>query len=125
MMHTLIIFMGAGLGGVLRYAVSNAAYFLFGRAFPFGTLVVNATGSFLMGLLFVLIIERANTLSPTLRSFILIGLLGGYTTFASFSIETINLLENGDVHYAMIYILLSVFLCLALVWLGILAGRQL
>lgn len=125
MINTLLIFLGAGLGGVFRYGISNGIYWLLGRQFPYGTLFVNASGCFLMGLLFVLILERFDGISPHLRSLLLIGFLGGYTTFSSFSIETLNLLESGDWFSASLNILLSILLCIALTWLGIIGGRQL
>lgn len=125
MNHTLLIFLGAGLGGALRYWVSNTAYWFLGRQFPYGTLVVNASGCFFMGFLFVLIMERLDGIGYPLRSFLLIGLLGGYTTFSSFSIETLNLYESGDWFGALLNILLSTIACLLLTWLGIVLGRQL
>ncbi len=125
MINVLLIFLGAGLGGVLRYWFSNGIYLLLGRQFPYGTLVVNATGCFLMGLLFVLILERFNGIGPQLRSLLLIGFLGGYTTFSSFSIETLNLFENGDWLNASLNILLNVILCISLTLLGMIGGRQL
>lgn len=78
-----------------------------------------------MGLLYVLILERFADIGPQLRALILIGLLGGYTTFSSFSIETLNLFENGAVVSAVLNILLSIALCLAATWLGVIGGRQL
>lgn len=123
-MHHLLIFLGAGLGGVSRYWVSNSIHLFLGRQFPFGTLVVNATGSFLMGMLFTIIFERFGGLGPQLRALLLIGFLGGYTTFSSFSLETLNLLENGAWWDALLNILLNVFLCVGLSCLGVLGGRQ-
>ena len=125
MMHSVLIFFGAGLGGLSRYWVSNGVYLVLGRDFPYGTLVVNATGSFLMGLLFVIIFERFGGIAPQLRSLLLIGFLGGYTTFSSFSIETFNLFESGAWLSASLNIVFSVALCIALTWVGILGGRQL
>ncbi len=121
----LLIFIGAGLGGVFRYLISNLSYLLLGRQFPYGTLVVNVSGCFLMGLLFILFLERFSGSGPQLRSFFLIGLMGGYTTFSSFSIETLNLFENGAPLAGLANILLSLILCLAATWLGIIGGRQL
>jgi len=121
----LLIFVGAGCGGVFRYWISNVSYWFFGRQFPYGTLIVNVSGCFLMGLLFALLIERFNGAGPQLRSLLLIGLLGGYTTFSSFSIETLNLFENGAPLAGVANILLSVVLCLAATWLGVIGGRQL
>ncbi len=125
MVNTLLIFFGAGIGGVLRYWISNAIYFLAGTKFPYGTLVVNITGCFLMGVLFVLVMERVNGAAPQLRALLLIGALGGYTTFSSFSIETINLIESGDWLKAGIYILSSVIICLLATWIGVIGARQL
>lgn len=125
MINTLLIFFGAGVGGVFRYWISNGVYLFLGRQFPYGTLVVNATGSFFMGLLFALILERFDGIGPQLRSLLLIGFLGGYTTFSSFSIETLALFESGEWVSATLNIFISVTLCLALTWLGILGGRQL
>jgi CrcB protein len=125
MTNTFLIFLGAGIGGVLRYWVSNLIYWMTSRQFPYGTLVVNISGCFLMGLLFVLIIDRFNGMGPQLRSFFLIGLLGGYTTFSSFSIETLILFENGALVSGFLNIFFSVFLCIFAAWLGVLGGRQL
>ena len=125
MINTLLIFLGAGVGGVFRYGVSNGVHWFLGRQFPYGTLVVNASGSFLMGLLFTLLLERFEGIGPQLRSLLLVGFLGGYTTFSSFSIETLNLFESGAFVSAIVNIFVSVTLCLTLTWLGILGGRQL
>jgi CrcB protein len=124
-MNTLLIFFGAGLGGVFRYWVSNGVYWLLGRQFPYGTLVVNATGCFLMGLMFAIILERLTSTGPQLRSLILIGFLGGYTTFSSFTIETLNLFESGAWLSAGLNIIVSVTLCIFLTWIGVMGGRQL
>lgn len=120
-----LIFIGAGLGGVLRYGVSTGVYHLFNKNFPYGTLVVNISGSFLMGFLFVLTLGRFHTIAPQLRALLLIGFLGGYTTFSSFSIETINLMENANWFSAILNILLSTILCLTAAWIGVILGRNL
>lgn len=124
MMNTLLIFFGAGLGGVVRYWVSNSVHLLLGRHFPYGTLVVNVSGCFLMGFLFIILLERFNGMGSQFRSFLLIGFLGGYTTFSAFSIETLNLLEKDALIGAMINILLSVILCLLAAWLGMIGGKN-
>ena len=123
MIDTVLIFLGAGFGGVFRYWISSGVYWLMGRQFPYGTLFVNTSGCFLMGLLFTLILERSDGVQ--LRSLLLIGLLGGYTTFSSFSIETLILFESGAWLRASLNIVITTALCLVLTWLGILGGRQL
>lgn len=124
-MDTVLIFLGAGLGGVLRFWISNSVHLFTTRQFPYGTLVVNVSGCFIMGLLFVLLFEKLTGLTPHLRALLLIGLLGGYTTFSSFSIETINLFENGEWFMGLMNVFLSVALCLIATWIGVLGGRQL
>jgi CrcB protein len=123
--NSIFIFIGAGIGGVLRYWVSNGAYYLLGRQFPYGTFVVNVSGCFLMGLLYILTLERFGISGSSLRALVLIGLLGGYTTFSTFSIETINLFENGNWLSASLNILLSTSVGMAAAWLGVMGGRSL
>ena len=108
----------------MRYGASLGVYSLLGRGFPYGTLFVNVTGSLLMGLLSIVMLERFNV-GPEWRAAIFVGLLGSFTTFSTFSLETLNLLEQGDVMRAMANIALSVIVCLAAVWLGMIIGRQL
>jgi len=114
---------GGALGAVLRFSMSSNIYRVFGREFPYGTLAVNVLGSLLMGLFFILIIERG-TLSAEWRSVIMIGFLGAFTTFSTFSIETLALLESGELSRAALNIFLSVALCLGATWLGLVIGRQ-
>lgn len=123
-MGTLLIFIGAGLGGISRYWLSYAIYQLLGRSFPFGTLIVNVSGCFLVGLLFILSVDRFGHIGPQFRSLLLIGFLGGYTTFSTFSLETVNLFENGAWLSGGLNIFLSLFLCLIATWFGIFCGRQ-
>lgn len=125
MFETLLIFIGAGLGGVSRFWIANFFYGILGRQFPYGTLIVNVSGCFLMGFLFVLLLERFNEMAPQLRSLLLIGFLGGYTTFSSFSIETLLLFENGSTLAGLLNILLSVILCIFAAWLGVMGGKHL
>lgn len=120
----LFIACGGALGAVLRYGASLGVYSLLGRGFPYGTLFVNVTGSLLMGVLSIMMLERFN-IGPEWRAAILVGLLGSFTTFSTFSIETLNLLEQGDMMRAFANIAFSVIVCLAAVWLGISLGRQL
>lgn len=119
----VFIAIGGAIGAVLRYGASLSVYSLMGRGFPYGTLFVNVTGSLLMGLLGVMMLERFN-IGPEWRAAVLVGVLGSFTTFSTFSIETLNLLEQGDVMRAVTNIVLSVLVCLVAVWFGVLIGRQ-
>lgn len=123
MNHSLFIFVGAGIGGVLRYWVSNTIDHWAGESFPLGTLLVNVSRCLLMGFLFILILNRFHSLSPILRPLLLIGFLGGYTTFSAFSIETLHLFEQGNWPLGLINIVLSTLLCLLAVWIGTCAAR--
>lgn len=123
-MNIILIFFGAGLGGIFRYWMASLTYLFLGRQFPYGTLLVNVSGCFLMGFLFSILSERLDSIAPQLRSFLLVGFLGGYTTFSTFSIETLNLVENGEWFYAGLNIFLSVGLCMLAVGVGVMGGRQ-
>jgi CrcB protein len=122
--NVLLIGLGSGIGGIFRYLLSSLVHQYFGRTFPYGTLLVNTVGCLLMGFLFAILLERFDGMGSQLRAFLLIGFLGGFTTFSSFSIETLNLFENGQLLYAFLNILVSIILCLSLTWLGMLLGRQ-
>lgn len=94
-----------------------------GRGFPYGTLMVNVVGCLGMGILYVLFLERL-TIGPEWRAALQIGLLGALTTFSTFSMETLLLIENGETQKALVNILLSVVLCLGATWIGMAMGRQ-
>ena len=104
----------------MRYGMSMGIHILFGRGFPYGTLTVNVTGSILMGLLYVCLSEY---MDMPWRDGLIIGLLGAFTTFSTFSIETLHLLETSHPVLALLNILLSVTLCIAGCWIGIIIGR--
>jgi fluoride exporter len=123
MMHLISIAIGGAAGALCRYGMSNGVYVLLGRGFPYGTLAVNLLGSIIMGSAYVMMIERMDV-SPEWRAGITIGLLGAFTTFSTFSIETLNLLESGESLKAGLNILLSVSLCISGCWLGMILGRQ-
>jgi fluoride exporter len=115
-----LVFLGGGLGSVLRYALATAVQRSFPGSFPAGTFLVNLAGCFAIGLVGALGLERA-ALSPEARTFLMVGILGGFTTFSSFAWETLGLLSVKDVARAVLYVGGSVVLGL----LGAVAGRAL
>jgi len=115
----LWIALGSAIGGVGRYWCSGLVARAFGETFPWGTLIVNVLGSFLIGFFATLTAPDGRLfVGSTTRQFVMIGLLGGYTTFSSFSLQTLNLLNDGEWLYAGANITLSVLLCLIGVWAG-------
>ncbi len=120
---SMIALCGA-LGCLTRYWLSGWVYTLVGRAFPWGTFVVNVGGAFCIGLIMEFGV-RSTLLSPTLRTGIAIGFLGGLTTFSTFSYETFRLLEEGDFLKAVTNVFASVLLCLLFTWSGIMTARWL
>ncbi len=119
----LIAFFGA-LGCLARYYVSGCVYDLAGRAFPYGTLAVNVVGAYLIGLIMEFSL-RSTLVTPNLRIGLTIGFLGGLTTFSTFSYETFRLLEEGNFLLVTVNVLVSVVVCLAFTWLGIVSARYL
>jgi len=120
------IFIGGGLGSIARFAASGMVARMFGETFPWGTIVVNVSGSFLIGLIMALTGHDGRWLvSPSAREFMMIGVLGGYTTFSSFSLQTLTLARDGEWLQAGANVLLSVALCLVAVWLGYLLAANL
>lgn len=124
MSQVLAIAGGGALGAVLRFWVSTAVYAMAGRGFPYGTLAVNILGSLIMGFLYIWLLERSFG-SAGMRAFLLIGLLGAFTTFSTFSIETLVLMEGGQYVRALVNTLASVVLCVAAAALGVMLARQL
>lgn len=119
---------GGALGSVSRYWLSGLVAERFGQTFPWGTLVINVTGSFIIGIFAALAVPEGR-LDPHSRAFttqfLMIGVCGGYTTFSSFSLQTLNLLRDREWLYAGGNIVLSVVLCMVAVWLGYLLGSAL
>ena len=124
MLQILAIAGGGAVGAVARFLVSTGVYRLFGRDFPWGTLAVNVFGSFGMGFLFVLLLERS-LIGPEARAAILVGFLGSFTTFSTFSLETLTLVEQGEMLRALLNVAASLLLCVGACWAGIIAARAL
>ena len=124
MTRVLAIAAGGAVGSVLRYWLSSGVHAVFGRGFPYGTLAVNVIGCWFMGFLFVFFLDRL-TNEAVWRAGILIGVLGGFTTFSAFSMETFSLIEEGALVKAGLNAALSLVLCILATWIGVLVARQL
>lgn len=119
------IAIGSALGGVARYWCSGVAARLVGETFPWGTIVVNITGSFIIGFFATLTGPDGRVYVGSLgRQFVMIGICGGYTTFSSFSLQTLNLMDDGEWFRAGANIGVSVVCCLVAVWIGHLAAAS-
>ena len=121
MFGTLIsVALGGALGASLRYLTNVSVMRLVGPGFPYGTIVANVLGSFLMG---VLVVAMARRGGMDFAPFLMTGLLGGFTTFSAFSLDTLTLFERGEVSLAGLYVGASVFLSLAAIAVGVLVTR--
>jgi len=116
MLKFFYIALGGATGAVLRYLFSNIGYRIFGSTFPWGTLLVNLVGSFFIGFLWELSIE--SLIPSNFRFLVLIGFLGAFTTFSSYTLETVNLLKDGEYVLAAINIFSNNILGISLVFLG-------
>ena len=123
MLQTIAIAAGGAVGALMRFWASNGVYALLGRGFPYGTLSVNVIGSLAMGFLYVMFLERM-AVAPEVRAALLVGLLGAFTTFSTFSIETLNLIEQAEYTKAILNIVISVVGCVIAAWIGLKIGRQ-
>lgn len=119
----LAIAFGGSVGAVARYWVSTTTYYWLGDNFPYGTLAVNVIGSIVLGFLTIILADRLN-LSNEIRLGLTVGFLGAFTTFSSFALDTVYLLDSGAILKAVSYGLLSVVLCLLGVWAGIFAAKH-
>lgn len=120
----VLVGLGGCLGSVLRFWAGAYISNRMGSRFPYGTFVINVTGSFLIGLVVTLLAERTHW-SPNFRYLIPIGFIGGYTTFSTFELETFQSFRDGEILAAFLNVLLSVVLGFIAVWLGAVAGRAL
>lgn len=121
-MHWLAIALGGAFGAVARAFIAGWMQKSLGAGFPFGTLAVNFIGSFVIGFLFVLLVERLN-MPGYWRELLVVGFLGALTTFSTFSLEIVNFLQQGQWHIALVYLLASLIGCFTLTWLGLTVGR--
>jgi CrcB protein len=121
-LNYFLVFIGGGLGAAARYWMSGAVYRLVEPDFPYGVLAVNIVGCLMIGFLMTGFEERF-MINPSLRIFLTIGILGGFTTFSSFSYETISLIKDGEFFYAAANIGASVILCLTASYLGTVLGK--
>ncbi len=123
MLNYFFVMLGGALGTGARFWASGVIAARFGEFFPLGTLIVNVTGSFVIGFVAALAEAPAPVLiSPSWRQFLMFGICGGYTTFSSFSLQTLDLARDGDWFKAGLYTLLSFACCIGAVWLGRLCG---
>lgn len=113
--------LGGALGALLRYMISGLAYRWAGAGFPWGTLAVNLLGAFCIGFFWV-VFERF-LISAQIRMFVFVGILGGLTTFSTYSIETLNLFREGEGSLAVINVLVSNACALGLAWAGMVSSR--
>lgn len=112
---------GGAIGTVLRYSVSGMTQRAVNSMFPWGTLAVNLTGSFMIGLLWG--IFEVRSISSDLRTFLFIGILGGFTTFSTFALESLNLMREGEIKFALSNVLVSNILGILLVFAGFIASK--
>jgi fluoride exporter len=124
MKEFLVVFLGGGVGSALRYWLSGSVYRFVQPTFPYGTLVVNISGCFLIGFLMAVFEERF-VVQPLLRLFLTLGILGGFTTFSTFSYETVELLREGSMLSGLLNVLFSLGGCLTATLVGNVLGRLL
>ena len=117
MTNIMFVALGGSIGAVFRYVISILMLQLFGSSFPFGTLLVNILGSFLMGIVYAISLETSH-LSPEIKAMVGVGLLGALTTFSTFSNETLLLMQEGLFVKAILNVLLNVILCIFMVYVG-------
>ncbi len=122
MFRNILVIIGGGIGALFRYQLSGWIYKLLGAEFPYGTLAVNLIGCFVIGL-FLTIAEDRFLISPSFRIFFAVGVLGGFTTFSTFSFETVELLKGGAVAMGLLNAIVSVVFGLAAAWVGMIVGR--
>ena len=122
MFRNILVIIGGGIGAFFRYLLSGWVYKVLGTDFPYGTLAVNVIGCFVIGI-FLTMAEDRFLISPNFRIFFAVGVLGGFTTFSTFSFETVGLLKDGAVAIGLLNVAVSIVVGLTATWVGTLAGR--
>lgn len=115
----LLVAFGGAIGSVVRYWTMDWVARRTGLLFPYGTLAVNVAGSLAMGALIGLLVHYTPPQAGNLRLFVAVGILGGFTTFSAFSLDTVSLIERGQWSAAALYIALSIMLCIAATFIGL------
>ena len=110
-MHWFAVAIGGALGSLARYALSSYIFDISSHNFPYATLIVNVLGTFVMGILFVVIVERS-AMPAEMRSLLMIGFVGAFTTFSTFSLDALGLWQNGHIFMSLVYMLATIILCL-------------
>jgi fluoride exporter len=119
LLATFYVAVGGAIGSVARYWLTEFAAKLWGAEFPWGTIIANVTGSLLIGAIAALpVLGPRDLLGPLGRQFLMVGIMGGYTTFSSFSLQTLTMLQHGHLGKAAVNVVGSVMLCLIAVWVG-------
>lgn len=124
MNNYLIVALGASIGGIARYWMSNAVYKFLPAFFPFGTLAVNVIGSFIIGII-IFYLDAKEIISPELKIFLTVGFCGGFTTFSTFSLETLNLMRDSEFLLAFVNAAANVLLSLLGIFLALLTAKYL
>ncbi len=124
MRELVLVFIGGGLGSVVRFSLGKWVNAFHNHHFPFGTLAVNIVACFVLGLV-IGVADHKQIISPAARIFWTVGFCGGFSTFSTFSNETLYLLQNGFTASLLLYILISLLACVAAVYSGLLLGETL